>query len=79
MPAEGEAAVVAEEKIHEKTLEGITFETTLFPRYAIVATVEAAEETVRQLSARALRQFDDLEAENPFLRALLASLTNRRK
>ena len=47
--------------------------------YAGIHGVEAAEETVRQLSARALRQFDDLEAENPFLRALLASLTNRRK
>ena len=47
--------------------------------YAGIHGVEAAEETVRQLSARALRQFDDLEAEEPFLRALLASLTNRRK
>ena len=45
VPAEGGAAVDADEKIETKTIDGVSFETVQFPRYAIVATANAEEET----------------------------------
>ena len=52
VPAEGEAAIVADEKIETKTLDGISFEAVQFPRYAIVATAQVEEESSEEAAAQ---------------------------